>query len=64
VLGLVARSLTNAEVGRELFISEATVKTHLMRACGKLGVAGRTAAVARALQTGALPSPGTNGQVT
>jgi DNA-binding NarL/FixJ family response regulator len=55
VLGLVARGLTNAEIGRQLFISEATVKTHLTRACGKLGVSGRTAAVARALQTGALP---------
>jgi DNA-binding NarL/FixJ family response regulator len=61
VLGLIARGLTNAEVGRELFISEATVKTHLMRACGKLGVSGRTAAVARALQTGALPPPSTRG---
>jgi DNA-binding NarL/FixJ family response regulator len=58
VLALIARGLTNAEVGRQLFISEATVKTHLMRACGKLGVSGRTAAVARALQTGALPAPG------
>jgi DNA-binding NarL/FixJ family response regulator len=54
VLALIARGLTNAEVGRALFISEATVKTHLMRACGKLGVSGRTAAVARALETGAL----------
>jgi DNA-binding NarL/FixJ family response regulator len=54
VLALAARGLTNAEIGRELFISEATVKTHLTRACAKLGVSGRTAAVARALQTGAL----------
>jgi DNA-binding NarL/FixJ family response regulator len=54
VLALIARGLTNAEVGRALFISEATVKTHLTRACGKLGVSGRTAAVARALETGAL----------
>jgi DNA-binding NarL/FixJ family response regulator len=55
VLGLAARGLTNAEIGRELFISEATVKTHLTRAAAKLGVAGRTAAVARAMQLGALP---------
>jgi DNA-binding NarL/FixJ family response regulator len=55
VLGLAARGLTNAEIGRELFISEATVKTHLARAAAKLGVAGRTAAVARAMQLGALP---------
>jgi DNA-binding NarL/FixJ family response regulator len=55
VLGLAARGLTNAEIGRELFISEATVKTHLMRASAKLGVSGRTATVARAMQLGALP---------
>jgi DNA-binding NarL/FixJ family response regulator len=54
VLALISRGLTNAEVGRELFISEATVKTHLNRACAKLGVSGRTAAVARALQAGLL----------
>jgi DNA-binding NarL/FixJ family response regulator len=61
VLELAARGLTNAEIGRRLFISEATVKTHLTRACVKLGVSGRTAAVARALQTGALPPPGPAG---
>jgi DNA-binding NarL/FixJ family response regulator len=55
VLGLAARGLTNAEIGRELFISEATVKTHLMRASAKLGVSGRTATVARAMHLGALP---------
>jgi DNA-binding NarL/FixJ family response regulator len=58
VLALVALGLTNAEIGRRLFISEATVKTHLVRASAKLGVSGRTAAVTRAMQTGALPSPG------
>ena len=40
VLQLVARGMTNAEIGQQLFISEATVKTHLLRAFGKLG--GRT----------------------
>jgi len=58
VLALVARGLTNAEIGRQLYISEATVKTHLLRACAKLGVSGRTAAVAKAIETGALPAPG------
>jgi len=58
VLALVARGLTNVQIGRELFVSEATVKTHLMRACAKLGVTGRTAAVTRAMETGALPPPG------
>lgn len=58
VLGLVARGLTNADVGRELFISEATVKTHLLRVFGKLDVADRTAAVTVAMERGILPPPG------
>ena len=58
VLALVARGLTNVQIGRALYVSEATVKTHLMRACTKLGVTGRAAAVAKAMQTGALPPPG------
>ena len=49
VLGLVAKGLTNAEIGRELHISEATVKTHLLRAFSKLGVSDRTAAVTTAM---------------
>jgi DNA-binding NarL/FixJ family response regulator len=58
VLVLAARGLTNAQIGRELFVSEATVKTHLLRAYAKLGVSGRTAAVTRAMELGVLPSPG------
>jgi DNA-binding NarL/FixJ family response regulator len=58
VLAQVARGRTNAEIGRILHISEATVKTHLTRACAKLGVSSRTAAVTRAMETGALPAPG------
>jgi DNA-binding NarL/FixJ family response regulator len=58
VLAQVARGRTNAEIGRVLHISEATVKTHLTRACTKLGVSSRTAAVTRAMETGALPAPG------
>jgi len=58
VLTLVARGKTNADIGRALFISEATVKTHLLRAFGKLGVSDRTAAVTRAIEFGMLPSPG------
>ena len=56
VLALAARGLTNAEIGRELFISEATVKTHLLRTFTKLGVSGRTAAVTKAMEAGLLPS--------
>jgi DNA-binding NarL/FixJ family response regulator len=58
VLRLVARGRTNAEIGRDLLISEATVKTHLLRAFGKLGVSDRTAAVTAALERGILPVPG------
>ncbi|HEX5597581.1 MAG TPA: response regulator transcription factor [Micromonosporaceae bacterium] len=54
VLRLVARGLSNPEIGRELHISEATVKTHLLRAFGKLGVSDRTAAVTTALAAGEL----------
>jgi DNA-binding NarL/FixJ family response regulator len=61
VLALVSRGFTNAAIGRALFVSEATVKTHLTRACAKLGVAGRTAAVTKAIEIGALPSPGQPG---
>ena len=59
VLALVARGQTNAEIGRALYISEATVKTHLLRAFGKLGVSDRTAAVTKAIELGMLPAPGT-----
>jgi DNA-binding NarL/FixJ family response regulator len=58
VLRLVARGRTNAQIGRELLISEATVKTHLLRTFGKLEVSDRTAAVTAALERGILPAPG------
>jgi len=57
VLRLVARGLSNAEIGRELYISEATVKTHLLRSFAKLGVSDRTAAVTTAIAAGHLPTP-------
>ncbi|MBO0899610.1 response regulator transcription factor [Cellulomonas sp. zg-ZUI222] len=57
VLAGVARGLSNAAVGRELFIAEATVKTHLLRAFAKLGVDDRTRAVTVALERGILPAP-------
>jgi DNA-binding NarL/FixJ family response regulator len=55
VLELVAIGHTNAEIGRELHISEATVKTHLLRSFSKLDVSDRTAAVTAARQRGLLP---------
>ena len=54
VLRLVASGLTNAEIGKQLFISEATVKTHLLRVFNKLDVADRTAAVTTAMRHGLL----------
>jgi ATP/maltotriose-dependent transcriptional regulator MalT len=54
VLRHVARGLSNVEVGRALHIAEATVKTHLLRAFGKLGVSDRTAAVTTAMARGLL----------
>ena len=58
VLAGVARGLTNADIGRELFIGEATVKTHLLRLFAKLGVDDRTRAVMVAVERGLLPRPG------
>ena len=57
VLAQVARGLSNAEIGRVLFIGEATVKTHLLRVFAKLGVDDRTRAVTVAMERGLLPSP-------
>ena len=54
VLAWVARGASNRQVGRELHISEATVKTHLIHIFDKLGVADRTAAVTTALERGIL----------
>jgi DNA-binding NarL/FixJ family response regulator len=57
VLAEVARGLSNVDIGRTLHISEATVKTHLVRVFEKLGVSDRTAAVTTALSQGLLPPP-------
>ncbi|NUW35503.1 response regulator transcription factor [Nonomuraea sp. SMC257] len=54
VLALAAKGMTNAEIGRALSISETTVKTHLLRVFGKLGVSDRTAAVTTAMERGLL----------
>jgi DNA-binding NarL/FixJ family response regulator len=54
VLGLVAEGKSNRDIGRELFLSEATVKSHLVHIFTKLGVNSRTSAVAKARATGAI----------
>lgn len=55
VLELVAKGSTNREAAKQLFISEATVKTHLLHVYAKLGVNDRAAAVAAAFSRGYLP---------
>jgi DNA-binding NarL/FixJ family response regulator len=54
VLGAVARGFSNRDVARELHISEATVKTHLLHVFAKLGVDDRTAAVTVSLERGII----------
>jgi DNA-binding NarL/FixJ family response regulator len=54
VLTLIAQGLTNHEAAARLFISEATVKTHLLHIYNKLGVNDRAAAVATAYERGLL----------
>lgn len=58
VLELIASGSTNREAAKQLFISEATVKTHLLHAYSKLGVKDRAAAVAAAYSQGLLPRRG------
>jgi len=54
VLLLVARGATNQEVAESLHISKATVKSHLIQICNKLGVSDRTAAVTTAIERGII----------
>jgi DNA-binding NarL/FixJ family response regulator len=54
VLRLIARGTTNREAAAQLFIGEATVKTHLLHIYAKLGVKDRAAAVAEAFSRGLL----------
>ncbi|MFD4638918.1 response regulator [Lentzea sp. NPDC058436] len=50
ILECLARGLANKDIAKELFISQATVKTHLVRIFTKLGVETRTAAVTTAVE--------------
>jgi DNA-binding NarL/FixJ family response regulator len=58
ILQAVARGLSNKDIGRQLYVSEATVKTHLLRVFSKLGVDDRTAAVTVAPERGIIRLPG------
>ena len=54
ILSLVARGLSNREIGETLFVSENTVKTHCSRVFDKLGARRRTEAVQRSKELGLL----------
>ncbi|MEV4065670.1 response regulator transcription factor [Nonomuraea dietziae] len=54
ILELLAKGAGNKEIARALFITEATVKTHLVHVYGKLGVDTRTAAVTVAVERGLI----------
>jgi DNA-binding CsgD family transcriptional regulator len=55
ILGLIARGLSNREIGETLFVSENTVKTHSSRLFEKLQVNRRTQAVQRGKEMGLIP---------
>jgi DNA-binding NarL/FixJ family response regulator len=56
VVRLVARGLSNAEIGQELYISETTVKTHVTHVLQKLNLRDRVQVVVLAHQTGLVES--------
>ncbi len=64
VYALVCEGLSNAEIGRRLFIAESTVKAHVHRLLGKLGVHSRTALLLNATPRGAMRRRPTRGAGT
>ncbi|MDT3329681.1 MULTISPECIES: response regulator [Microbacterium] len=57
VLELLAKGMSNAEIGRDLFLSEATVKSHLRRIMTKWGVRDRVQVLLYAATTGVIRLP-------
>jgi DNA-binding NarL/FixJ family response regulator len=60
ILRLIATGLSNAEIGRGLYISETTVKTHVTHILQKLGLRDRVQAVVLAHQAGCSSERSTN----
>lgn len=58
VLRLLARGLSNKQIGERLFVSERTVKAYLSSIFDKLEVANRSAAITAALRLGLIDLPG------
>jgi len=61
VLRLLAKGLANKEIGRDLRISEDTVKTHVSRILAKLGAHSRTQAVLNAMRMGLVAADANGG---
>jgi DNA-binding NarL/FixJ family response regulator len=58
VLGLMAEGLANRQIAAHLWISEATVKSHVSHILAKLGQSDRTQAIVHAMRLGLVPPPG------
>lgn len=62
VLELMAKGLTNRQIGQRLWISEPTVKTHVSHILAKLGQPDRTQAIIHAMRLGVVEPPNLNGR--